>query len=172
MVLHNWFYGGALVLFTSTAAHPGALVMPPAAYLTALAELARLDVAGEHLVRALRQIAAWLAGPSESAVMAPLHAAALVVLVRVAAWGKAEAWLRLVACATLAQQCVGLFYASAGRYYYLTWLLTFLVVMVWLHGEGIELFQQRLPEFSARVTKHPASRALARGLDGMSRMLD
>jgi hypothetical protein len=172
MALHNWFYGGALVLFTSTAAHPGALVMPPAAYLAALAELARLDVAGEHLVRALRQIAAWLAGPSESAVMAPLHAAALVVLVRVAAWGKAEGWLRLIACATLAQQCVGLFYASAGRYYYLTWLLTFTVVMVWLNGEGIELFRRRFPEFSARVAKRPATLALARGLDRMSRMLD
>jgi hypothetical protein len=172
MALHNWFYGGALVLFTSTAAHPGALVMPPAAYLTALAELAGLDVAGEHLVRALRQIAAWLAGPSESALMAPLHAAALVVLVRVAAWGKAEGWLRLIACATLAQQCVGLFYASAGRYYYLTWLLTFTVVMAWLHGEGIELFRRRFPEFSARVAKRPASLAFARGLDHMSRMLD
>jgi hypothetical protein len=172
MALHNWFYGGALVLFTSTAAHPGALVMPPTAYLTALAEVARLDVAGEHLVRALRQIAAWLAGPSESAVMAPLHAAALVMLVRVAAWAKVEGWLRLIACATLAQQCVGLFYASAGRYYYLTWLLTFVVVMVWLHGEGIELFRQRFPEFSARVAKHPASLALARGLDHMSRMFD
>jgi hypothetical protein len=172
MALHNWFYGGALVLFTSTAAHPGALVMPPAAYLTALAELARLDVADEHLVRALRQIAAWLAGPSESAVMAPLHAAALVVLVRVVAWGKAEGWLRLIACATLVQQCVGLFYASAGRYYYLTWLLTFIVVMVWLHGEGIELIRRRLPEFSARAAKHPVSLALARGLDRMSRMMD
>jgi hypothetical protein len=172
MALHNWFYGGALVLFTSTAAHPGALVMPPAAYLTALAELARLDVAGEHLARALRQIAAWLAGPSESAVTAPLNAAALVVLVRVAAWGKAEGWLRLIACATLAQQCVGLFYASAGRYYYLTWLLTFVVAMVWLHGEGIELFRRRFSEFSARVAKHPASLALARGLDRMSRMLN
>jgi hypothetical protein len=172
MALHNWFYGGALVLFTSTAAHPGALVMPPAAYLTALAELARLDVAGEHLARALRQIAAWLAGPSESAVTAPLNAAALVVLVRVAAWGKAEGWLRLIACATLAQQCVGLFYASAGRYYYLTWLLTFVVAMVWLHEEGIELFRRRFSEFSARVAKHPASLALARGLDRMSRMLN
>jgi hypothetical protein len=104
--------------------------------------------------------------------MAPLHAAALVVLVRVAAWGKAEGWLRLIACATLAQQCVGLFYASAGRYYYLTWLLTFVVAMVWLHGEGIELFRRRFSEFSARVAKHPASLALARGLDRMSRMLN
>ena len=68
--------------------------------------------------------------------MAPLHAAAIVVLVRVVLWRRAEPWLRLTAGATLVQQAVGLFYASAGRYYYLTWLLTFLVVAVWVHGEG------------------------------------
>ena len=171
MALHNRVYGGALVLFTSTAAHPGALVMPPSAYLAALAELARLDVAGEHVVRALRQIAGWLAGPSESAVMAPLNAAALIVLVRVAAWRKADPWLRLAAGATLVQHCVGLFYATAGRYYYLTWLLTFLVVMVWVHDEGIDILRRRFPELSKRVAEHPASAALARGLDRMSRML-
>jgi hypothetical protein len=44
--------------------------------------------------------------------------------------------------------------------------------MVWLHGEGVELFRRRFPEFSARAAKHPASLALARGLDRMSRMLD
>ncbi|HEY6994984.1 MAG TPA: hypothetical protein VH397_14830 [Xanthobacteraceae bacterium] len=171
MALHNWFYGGAWVPFTSTAAHPGALVMPPSAYLAALAELARLDVTGEHVVRALRQIAAWLAGPSESAIMAPLNAAALVVLVRMAAWSEVDPWLRLTAGATLVQHCVGLFYATAGRYYYLTWLLTFLVVAVWVHDEGRELFRRRFPELSKRVADHPAGAALARGLDRMSRML-
>ena len=50
-------------------------------------------------------------------------------------------WLRLTAWATLVQQCVGIFYATAGRYYYLTWLLTLLVVMVWFHGEGIEILR-------------------------------
>jgi hypothetical protein len=172
MALHNWVYGGALVPFTSTAAHPGALVMPPAAYLAALSELAHLDVAGEHVVRALRQIAGWLAGPSESAVLAPLNAAALVVLVRVAAWGNADPWLRLTAGAPLVQHCVGLFYATAGRYYYLTWLLTFLVVVAWVHGEGIDILRRRFPELSKRVAEHPASAALARGLDRMSRVLN
>jgi hypothetical protein len=65
-----------------------------------------------------------------------------------------------------------MFYATAGRYYYLTWLLTFLVVAVWVHDEGIELFRRRFPEFSKRVADHPASAALARALDGMSRMLE
>ena len=97
MALHNWVYGGALVLFTATAAHPVLLAMPPAAYLAALGELARLDVAGEHVTRALRQIGGWLAGPSEALVMAPLHAAAIIVLLRMALWRRAEPWLRLTA---------------------------------------------------------------------------
>jgi hypothetical protein len=103
--------------------------------------------------------------------MAPLHAAAIVVLVRVALWRRAEPWLRLTAAATLAQQVVGLFYAGAGRYYYLTWLLTLLVVAAWVHGEGIDIFRRRCPDFSQRVANNPASLALARGLDRIARAL-
>jgi hypothetical protein len=141
MPLHNWIYGGGFVPVTTTAAHPGALVMPPSAYLTALSELVRLDFAGEHIRHALVQIGGWLAGPSEYVVMAPLNAAALVVLVRVALWPQRDGWLRLTAWATLAQQCVGLFYATPGRYYYLTWLLTLLVVAVWVHREGLAILR-------------------------------
>lgn len=176
MALHNWVYGGVLALFTSTATHPGTMVAPPSAYLAALLELAHFQVGGDQIARVMRQLGGWLAGPSESALMAPLHAAAIVVLVRVALWGKGDdkvdPWLRLTAWATLVQQGVGIFYATAGRYYYLTWLLTLLVVMVWFHSEGIEILRRRFPAFTARVAEHPASIALARRLDRMSGMLD
>jgi hypothetical protein len=104
--------------------------------------------------------------------MAPVNAAALVVLVRVALWRTADPWLRLTACATLVQHCVGLFYATAGRYYYLTWLLTLLIVAAWVHSEGLDILRRRFPQFSAGVAKHPASLALARGLERTSRLLD
>jgi hypothetical protein len=162
MALHNWVYGGAFVLFTSTAQIPGTLVMPPSAYLAAAGELARLDLFGEHVVRAIRQIGGWLAGPSESPIMAPMNAAALIILARMAIWKEIDPWLRLISGATLVQQCVGLFYASAGRYYYLTWLLTVLVTVVWIRREGLGLFQQRYPNFSIRFTSHPSRHALAR----------
>jgi hypothetical protein len=145
MALHNWIYGGEFVLFTASAAHPGALVMPPSAYVAALGELIRLDLHGEHIVRALRHIGGWLAGPSESHLMIPLNAAAIVVLVRIAAWKEIDPWLRLTAWATFAQQCVGIFYATAGRYHYLTWLLTLLVVVVWIRHEGLDLVRRRYP---------------------------
>jgi hypothetical protein len=162
MALHNWIYGGVFVLFTATSMHPGALVMPPSAYLAALGELVHFEFAGEHVVRAVRQIGGWLAGPSESFLMTPLNALAIVVLVRVAVWREIDPWLRLTACATLAQQCVGIFYAPAGRYHYLTWLLTLLATAVWVHREGLDLLRRRYPDLAAGVANHPTRRALAR----------
>jgi len=171
MALHNWVYGGVLVLFTTTAELPRLLLMPPSAYLAALAELAHLNFAGEYVARATRQIGGWLAGPSEMIAMVPLNAVAILVLVRVALWRRAEPWLRLTALATLAQHCVALFYPGDGRYHYLTWLLTLLVVAAWVNGEGLVIVRRWFPHFSARVAKHPASLALTHGLARMSEMV-
>ncbi len=58
MALHNWVYGGELVLFTTTSEI--AQSMPPRDYVAALAELVRLDFAGEHVdacAHAARQLA-------------------------------------------------------------------------------------------------------------------
>jgi hypothetical protein len=184
MALHNWIYGGVLVLFTTTTTVT--MSMPPSAYLAALGELLHLDWTGEHVLQGLGQIAAWLAGPSESVVMAPLHAAAIIVLVRVVAgrWADpwlgdpalcdpelCDPWLRLTAGATLIQQGVGLFFLTAGRYYYLTWLLTLLVVAVWVHGEGLDLVRKRWPKLSERVARDPAGMLIARELGRISRMV-
>jgi hypothetical protein len=144
--------------------------MPPSAYLAALVELAHSNFAGEHVARAMRQIAGWLAGPSEMIAMAPLNAAAILVLVRVALWRGADPWLRLTAVATLAQHGVALFYPADGRYYYLTWLLTLLVVAAWVHGKALVMLRRWFPGFTQRVAKHPASLALARGLARMCEM--
>jgi len=171
MALHNWVYGGVLVLFTTTAELPRLLLMPPSAYLAALAELAHLNFAGEYVARALRQIGGWLAGPSEMIALVPLNAVAILVLVRVALWRRAEPWLRLIAFATLAQHGVALFYPGDGRYHYLTWLLTLLVVAAWVNGEGLVIVRRWFPHVSARVAKHPASLALARGLNSMCEMV-
>jgi hypothetical protein len=172
MALHNFIYGGVLVLFTTTAELPRLLQMPPSAYLAAIAELVHLNFAGEYVARARHQIASWLAGPSEMIAMAPLSAVAILVLVRVALWRAADPWLRLTALATLPQHGVALFYPGDGRYHYLTWLLTLLVVAAWVHGEGLPTVRRWFPRFTQRVAKHPASLALARGLARMSEMLE
>ena len=149
--------------------------MPPSAYAAAFSELLRLEFGGEHVTQALHQLGAWLAGPSELVVMAPLHIAAIAVLVRVAVWGRSDPWLRLTVVATLTQHGVNLFFLTYGRYYYLTWLLTLLVVAVWTHDEGIALAQRRFPAFAewmARLARYPACVALTRGLDRIARDWD
>ncbi len=168
MALHNWVYGGVLVLFTTTGEI--AQSMPPRAYVAAFAELMRLDFAGEHFRRALDQLGAWLAGPSEWLVMAPLHLAALVVVVRMAFRRASDPWLRLTAVAVLAQQSINLFFLPYPRYYYLTWLLTLLIVAVWLHGEGLAWMRRRWPalaRWGTEVMQRPARSWVTRGLDRM-----
>jgi hypothetical protein len=71
MALHNWVYGGVLVLFTSTTGL--AMSMPPSAYLAALAELLAVRFCGRAVWRGRSgRSATGLAGPAESVVMAPL----------------------------------------------------------------------------------------------------
>jgi hypothetical protein len=49
MALHNWYFGGVFVLFSSNATIAEAVPMPPSAYVAAIGELLRLDFAGEHV---------------------------------------------------------------------------------------------------------------------------
>jgi hypothetical protein len=166
MALHNWVFGGVFVLFSSNATIVEALPMPPSAYAAAAGELLRLDLAGEHLRRGILQWARWLAGPSESFLMVPVNAAAIVVLIRVAAWGRAfDPWLRLIAAATLAQHTVAWFYLSSDRYYYLVWFLTLLVCLVWMRDEDVGLLQRRFPHATRWLDHHPAVLQLGRLLD-------
>jgi hypothetical protein len=131
MALHNWVYGGVLVLISTSGVHPLGLLMPPSAWLAALGEVLRLNLAGDHVAKAVRQVGGWLTGPSESLLAVPLHAVAVAILLWVAACGRGyDPWLRLTAWATLAQHGVALAYPPYARYYYLTWLLTLLVVLV------------------------------------------
>ena len=171
MALHNWLYGGVFVLFSANATIAEALPMPPQAWIAAFGELFYFDLAGEHVRRGALQVARWLAGPSESFAMVPLHAVAIAVLVRVAFWGRGfDPWLRLTALATLAQHPVALFYLSFDRYYYLPWFLTLLVCAVWLRDEGATLFRQRCPRAATWIERHPLRAWLGRVLDWWARV--
>lgn len=167
MALHNWVFGGVFVLFSSNATITEALPMPPSAYIAAAGELLRLDLAGEHVRRGILQWARWLAGPSESFLMVPFNAIAVVVLIRVAVRGRLfDGWLRLIAVAALVQHTVAWFYLSSDRYYYLVWFLTLLVCAVWMRDEGFDLLQRRLPRLTQWLDRHPARARLERLLDG------
>jgi hypothetical protein len=170
MALHNWVFGHVFVLFSSNATIAEAVPMPPSAYVAAAGELLRLDLAGQHVRMWLLQWARWLAGPSESFLMIPLNAAAIIVLIRVAALRAFDPWLRLIAIAALVQHTVAWFYLSADRYYYLVWFLTLLVCAVWVHDEGFGLLQRRLTRATQWLEHHPARARLERLLDWFARL--
>jgi hypothetical protein len=171
MALHNWYFGHVFVLFSANADHPQVLLMTPSTYLAAARELVTLNFNGEYVVRAVTQIANWLSGPLESYATAPLNAAGFAILVYVVARGRQfDPWLRLLGAAALAQHAVALFYnAAAARYHYLTWFLTMLVVMVWLHEVGMGWFERRYPVLSDRIRANPWPRRLASGLSRLQK---
>jgi hypothetical protein len=164
MALHNWVYGHVFVLFSTNAGDPNLLVMPPSAYVEAMRQLWHGDFSG--LVRVLRQVANWLSGPAESYATIPLNAAGVVILVYVVARGRRfDPWLRLLGAAALAQHVVGLFYrGDVARYHFLSWFLTMVVVMVFLHEVAPGWLQRRFPKLSQRLASHPPPRWLASGL--------
>jgi hypothetical protein len=163
ITLHNWVFGHAFVLLSANVQHAHVLVMPPSAYAAAARELVSLDLRGEHLTRLVLQIANWLSGPAASYAAIPLSAAGVAVVFYVVVRGREfDPWLRLIGASALAQHAVALFYnAEIARYHFLTWLLTMLVVMVWLRQAGLVSLQQRYPAVSERLVANPLSRRLA-----------
>ena len=105
MALHNWYFGGVFVLFSSNATIAEAVPMPPSAYVAAAGELLRLDFAGEHSGAASCR---WRAGSPvrpKSFFTVPLNAAAVAGAGPRRASARAfDPWLRLIAGATLALQ--------------------------------------------------------------------
>ena len=166
---HNWHFGGALVPFTTTMTDPLNYVMPPPAYGAALAELLRLDFAGEHLGRALRQIVALLSGPSEDAFMAPINLLALGFVLRVASSRRYEPMLRLIALAALAFGLVGLIYVVWPRYHFLMWLLVALAVTAWVKVEGLALVDRHRPDWREKWLRLAPVARTARAINRLSR---
>ena len=164
MALHNWVYGHVFVLFSTNAGDPNLLVMPPSAYVEATRQLWHGDFSG--LVRVLRQVANWLSGPAESYATIPLNAAGVAILVYIVVRGRRfDPWLRLLGAAALAQLAVGLFYrGDVARYHLLSWFLTMLLVMVFLHEVGLGWLRRRYPRSADRLAHHPLSLWLASGL--------
>lgn len=170
MAMHNWYFGDVLVPFSANSTHPLVFVMPPSAWVAALAELVRFDPAGEHALRAGSQIAQWLSGPSDSPALIPLHATAVVILVHVALDGRLfDPWLRLISGAALMQHAVSLCYVATARYHLLAWFVTSLVVVVWFERQGLGVLQRRWPLFFDRLRQHPFSQALSRSLSDVDR---
>ena len=166
---HNWYFGGALVPFTTTMTDPLNYVMPPATYWSALGELMWLDFAGEHLRRAVNQFVALLSGPSERAFMVPIHLLAIGLVLRVVACKRYEPMLRLIALAALALGLVGLIYVVWPRYHLLLWLLVVLAVTAWVKIEGLALINHYRPLWRERWMRSAHVARTARAINRLSR---
>jgi hypothetical protein len=165
MALHNWVFGGVFVPFSSNATIAELLVMPPMAWIDGLLELLRLDFTGGHALRAGTQLTQWLSGPAESWLLIPVHLAAIAILVRVALWERRfDPWIRVVAAGTLLQHAVSLCYLLAPRYFFLAWLLTLLVTVVWIREAGIPLLRKYVPDWCDKVAVHPTSTRIVAAL--------
>src|SRR5665213_2523245 len=169
ITLHNWVFGQELVLFTANSYDQRLLVMPPSAYLTAVRGLLSLDFSG--VGRVMVQMADWLSGTAESYWTIPLNAAGVAILIYVVARGRNfDPWLRLLGGAALAQHVVAFFYiGNISRYHFLSWFLTMLVVMVFMHDVGIGWLQRRYPALSERIANHPMALRLASGLSRLQK---
>jgi hypothetical protein len=155
MPLHNWVFGHQFVLLSTNANLPSLQVMPPAAWLAALGELATLNWGGAELHRAVVQLGDWLSGPSGLKVFIPLHAAAVATVVLVALRGRSfDPWLRIIAVAVIAEYGAALFYAATARYFFSMWFLTLLVVLA--------VIARKLPAFLDRHGYKRSREALER----------
>lgn len=155
MPLHNWVFGHQFVLLSTNANLPSLQVMPPAAWLAALGELATLHWGGAELHRAVVQLGDWLSGPSGLKVFIPLHAAAVATVVWVALRGRSfDPWLRIIAVAVIAEYGAALFYAATARYFFSMWFLTLLVVLA--------VIARKLPAFLDRHGYKRSREALER----------
>ena len=167
--LHNYVFGHVLVLFTGSMSLPQTLLMPPLDYARAALELLTLDFAGDHVKRALAQLARWLSGPQEWLLTVPLHALGVAALVRVGLFGsRFDPWLRLIALATLLQHGIGISYINFVRYNLGTWLLTLLVTAAWLQQEGLALVG---PHVKDAWQRNSLVKRLAGGIDDLTGIL-
>jgi hypothetical protein len=164
MALHNWYFGGVFLIFSANATHSSVFKFSGADYLAALLDVLRLNLSSEHVSRVAQHLVRWLSGPSELAVMAPLHVLSFVVLIRVLVRAEFDRWLRLIAAAALAQHSVGLFYTPAPRYHFLASFFTGLVCVVWFKVEGAELLRRLLPLRWEKFRNNPFNRSIERSL--------
>ena len=162
---HNWHFGGVFIPISDNVTAWNVYVMSPADYVSALGELARLHFSGEHLVRAARQVMDMLSGPPNSWWLAPIHAVATAIVIRVVCSSRFEPMLRLTALAALALMPIALIYYVAVRYHLVMWFLMALVVAAWIKLEGLALLDRRRPQWRERWRRSPTVARTARVID-------
>jgi hypothetical protein len=165
---HNWHFGGVIVPFSDILTNANIYMVPPVTYWNALQEVGRLELTGANIARIVRHLGLWLSGPSEMAIMVPVHIAAIAILIRVACARSFEPMLRLTALAALALIPPAFVYLIAVRYHLALWLLAAVVSTAWIKYEGLALADARWPGLRERIA---ATRAAALASRGLTRLM-
>ena len=100
--------------------------------------------------------------------MAPVHALAFAIVVRVLLSRRYDGWLRLTAAGALGLYGPSLFFIYSDRYPIMAWLLTLLICSVWMRDEGLPWLDRRFPGLIDGVRRQPAVVWLARRLDRLA----
>jgi hypothetical protein len=123
-----------------------------------------LDFGGANLHAALAQIAAWLSGPSGIAAFIPLHLAAVLIVFALTLRGRdMDPWLRVIGAAVIAEYGAALIFTVTARYFFPMWLLTLLVVCVfverrlpaWLERRGFKATRRMLEQSIGTIAARP-----------------
>ena len=158
MPLHNWYFGHAFVLLSGNACLPGTCCHDADGHFIrpCRAGTARI-LAGPNVQQASSQIVSWLSQPSERAVSIPFNAVAAVIVFYVTLRGRDfDPWLRLIGAAVLAEFVVDFIYAPTPRYYFEMWLLSAVIVAVFI--------EHRLPAWMDKHGWIGAKRVLERSI--------
>ncbi|WP_115935898.1 hypothetical protein [Aestuariispira insulae] len=154
--LHNWYFGGKIVLLTSSATIAANLPTPPGTYLTMVQEIMSGAFDGPAFEQVRGQIAEW----SER-----LHPISLMGLAGVVAIcfsrRKLPLDLRLLAFAAIPQHGILLFYQAHSRFKWLVWLISILLACHMLCHYWLPAFARRHPRITERIRRSLPMRLLS-----------
>jgi len=158
--LHNFAFGHSVIPFSNDVYQT--MAVTPMDYFRALKQFAVLNFGSDYVTKALTQLTHWLSGPHDLMPTIPFNAAGVLILIRVAIFGRGfNPWLRVVAAATLLQHGIGVCYVNYIRYNLGTWLLTYIVAAAWLQLEGLRLIDRLWPGFRVRIAEEKAIQWIA-----------
>jgi hypothetical protein len=137
--LHNWYFGGEIVLLTSSAFHPSNLHASPMSYVAALEEMLRVEFAGANLTQVLSHLGKWNSWTDFYRLL-PLLVTLLVVV-----QGSYAIHLRAIALVAVSLQAGLFFHDNGSRYAYPAWLLVFVVFLVVVRENFIPWLRRTYP---------------------------
>jgi hypothetical protein len=139
---HNWYFGGEIVPFTSSAFIPTNLRASPMTYVAALEEMLRVEFAGPNLTQVLSHLGNWNSSTDFYRLL-PFLVALLVVVQESYAM-----YLRAIALIAASLQAGLFFLDNRGRYAYLAWLLVFVVFLVVVRENFVPWLRRTYPGLS------------------------